>query len=344
MAVNPANMESCFPKSRCLSGPNEGVAYDRDSPCGGIANVAFNPVSCDCEETILCVGSDECGFDIDWEIEAGANTIWSMKPCGASSCTIVCASDEYRECATYTANSGSVYLDPGKCLRVVKLLTDGPCPNDSPAPGGAYTRMDWYECNPDVTDPSYTTCSTPVAQMPGGGYCSTVMTGPGIVETGRVRRTKLATQSQAIGVNATTYIGGFCGSCGSPDQFSNYTRNITWPAPVDESSYSTAQYSWQWSGSQCGSGATPGTWLNEIGAHWVQIGTGWDDGSTTQAKDGTEDYLFATATIGRTNGGYQEGQVCAVLVASSWVGATDCTRNAHTLTSHTTTAFGCYTP
>lgn len=48
MALNPADMESCTPKARCISGPNEGVAYDRDDPCGGGALGEFDPFKCDC--------------------------------------------------------------------------------------------------------------------------------------------------------------------------------------------------------------------------------------------------------------------------------------------------------
>lgn len=346
MAVNPANMESCQPKAKCLNGPNEGVAYDRDSPCGGIANVVFNPVSCDCEETILCVDSGECGFDIDWEIEAGANTIWSMKPCGASSCTIVCASDEYRECATYTANSGSVYLDPGKCLRVVKLLTDGPCPNDSPAPGGAYTRMDWYECNPGVTDPSYTTCSTPVAQMPGGGYCSTVMTGPGIVETGRVRRVKLTTSTLAQWNQAT---GGYATcdpqQCSGPTGSSANQISVNWLAPVDERTITSVAFSS--TSDQCaGGGPCPGTWQSHIGVDWITYGTGsWSDASSTTASCGVSDGLAIVGTAGISQNGVQKGEKMGQILSAGWSGAHVCTfQGSSTLTGASTTAYNCYKP
>lgn len=51
MAITAANMEDCTPKSRCLSGPNEGIAFDRDDPCGGQPSTVFDSVACDCVES-----------------------------------------------------------------------------------------------------------------------------------------------------------------------------------------------------------------------------------------------------------------------------------------------------
>lgn len=46
MAINPAPMDQCLVKARCLTGPNEGLAYDLKQPCP--AGQQFVPEVCDC--------------------------------------------------------------------------------------------------------------------------------------------------------------------------------------------------------------------------------------------------------------------------------------------------------
>lgn len=53
MAILPANMNDCAEKKRCLSGPNEGLAYDPNNTCDPNYSVEFNPLTCDCEDYLL---------------------------------------------------------------------------------------------------------------------------------------------------------------------------------------------------------------------------------------------------------------------------------------------------
>ena len=341
MAVNPANMESCFPKSKCLSGPNEGVAYDRDSPCGDVANVAFNPVSCDCEETITCVGSDECGYDIDYAI--GSDSMYSMRPCQAPSCTIDCDVDEYRLCGQYTPSTGSFYLQPNRCLNKVVNSTNGPCYPEKPAPSGAFTSQYWFACFPGEENPSQFNCGTPVAQMPGGGYCSTAIVGSGIVETGRVPRTKLA---RSVSIDYTfqqwNHIGcaSYCGS--SVIGVASGTWGVTFPVSVDISSLTTWQHS---SVSQyCPNGPSNcGTVADVVGLDWIRQGTGWADASLI-SYCGVADMIGIQAEVGITSGSFQKGDIIGVAVVSSGFGAVGCMLSGNTIDSITVTSHTCHRP
>lgn len=51
MAIQPANMDECTLKAKCLSGPNKGLAYDKDEPCPPDLYV-FNPSTCDCDPVV----------------------------------------------------------------------------------------------------------------------------------------------------------------------------------------------------------------------------------------------------------------------------------------------------
>lgn len=51
MAIQAANMDECTPKARCINGPNEGLAYDKDEPCPPDLYV-FNPSTCDCDPLV----------------------------------------------------------------------------------------------------------------------------------------------------------------------------------------------------------------------------------------------------------------------------------------------------
>lgn len=46
MALPAPDMKSCSPKERCLHGVNEGLAYDKASPCP--PTQVFDPTLCDC--------------------------------------------------------------------------------------------------------------------------------------------------------------------------------------------------------------------------------------------------------------------------------------------------------
>lgn len=46
MAINPAPMDQCQKKARCLSGDNQGLAYDSKNPCP--ADLQFVADICDC--------------------------------------------------------------------------------------------------------------------------------------------------------------------------------------------------------------------------------------------------------------------------------------------------------
>ena len=46
MALNPAPMDQCQQKALCLTGPNQGLAYNANDPCP--AGQQFVPEVCDC--------------------------------------------------------------------------------------------------------------------------------------------------------------------------------------------------------------------------------------------------------------------------------------------------------
>ena len=46
MAICPADMDDCFPKRKCIFGPNEGKAYNPNDPCCGVG--VFDSSTCDC--------------------------------------------------------------------------------------------------------------------------------------------------------------------------------------------------------------------------------------------------------------------------------------------------------
>lgn len=50
MALPDADMTSCNPKERCLSGPNKGKAYDPSNPCLGQG--IFDSSKCDCQSVV----------------------------------------------------------------------------------------------------------------------------------------------------------------------------------------------------------------------------------------------------------------------------------------------------
>ena len=52
MALTTPDMKSCKPKKKCLSGPNEGLAYTPGSECDG--GYEFNSVTCDCDPLACC--------------------------------------------------------------------------------------------------------------------------------------------------------------------------------------------------------------------------------------------------------------------------------------------------
>ncbi|WGL30755.1 hypothetical protein SCRES3_gp98 [Synechococcus phage S-CRES3] len=342
MAVNPANMEDCFPKSRCLAGPNEGVAYDRDSPCGGAANVSFNPVTCDCEQDILCGEPDECGYDIQWE--RPGDTSWSIKPCLANVCFVYCDRDEYQACFQSPYQSGEFYLSPGQCLRKVKNTIEGPCPDTAPPPAGSFQSEYWYSCPDTSVEPSFSNCGTPVVQVPGPGLCAGVWVGDGVREAGRVQRVKVAT-STTVDYTIITgrYIG--CGEgCGSgATGTSSGSNSISWPAPVDTGSLTAFQYG-NISG-DCPEGPSGcGTWDTVVGgAEWARSGNQWVSGSQ-QAPCGIADAIGVKATVAVTTGAYQKGDVIAWTAVSSGGGAVGCTMSGNSIDDIRVSSYSCYKP
>ena len=342
MAVNPANMEDCFPKSKCLAGPNEGVAYDRDSPCGGAANVVFNPVTCDCEATDDCVGSDECGYDIDYSI--GPDDMYSLRPCGAPSCTIDCNIDEYRLCGQYTPKSGSFYLQSNRCLNKVINSTNGPCYPDKPAPTGAFTSQYWFACLPGEENPNQINCGSPVAQMPGGGYCSTAIVGPGIVEDNRVKRVKLVTTTL---VTAELWSGGSnnCGGYTPPTSASDIQASVTWKAPIEDNSWSQYRFSSLSGVCEGQTNTCPGgTWSGQ-GFRWVTTGNSpWEDGTIVGVPCGISDGIAVEATAAVTSGQVTKGDKMLVIMGVGWSGAIGQTESFNNIKSVEVTGFSCHKP
>lgn len=50
MVLPAPDMSSCKKKARCLTGVNEGKAYDPENPCPGYG--PFDPVKCDCQTMV----------------------------------------------------------------------------------------------------------------------------------------------------------------------------------------------------------------------------------------------------------------------------------------------------
>lgn len=46
MAINPASMDQCKSKCRCITGPNQGLAYQCDEPC--LDGETFSVEHCEC--------------------------------------------------------------------------------------------------------------------------------------------------------------------------------------------------------------------------------------------------------------------------------------------------------
>lgn len=343
MAVNPADMESCSPKAKCLSGANEGVAYDRDSPCGGAANVSFNPVTCDCEQTVFCGDPDECGYDIAWE--RPGDTSWSIKPCIVTNvCYINCDRDQYRSCFLTSPQSGEFYLNPGRCLRKVKNTIEGPCPETAPPPDGSFQSEYWYSCPDPNVVPSYIACGARIVQIPGPKLCGGVWVGPGAQETNRVQRVKVAT---AITADWTVITGrdiscsGKCGSGASGTR--SGTNSIAWPAPVEIDSMTTFQYS-NVSGDCPAGPINCGSWSSVTGgADWARSGAQWVSGDH-QHPCGEADAIGVKAIVAKTTGAFQKGDVLAWTVASSGGGAVGCILSGNSIDSINVTATACYKP
>lgn len=77
MALRPADMEVCTPKSRCTYGPNAGQAYDPSNPCN--EGSVFNAATCDCDG-----GTGWDSLEAKWSIRrtgtgvyAAANNTWA---------------------------------------------------------------------------------------------------------------------------------------------------------------------------------------------------------------------------------------------------------------------------
>ena len=84
MALNPPDMDSCVPKARCLSGPNEGLAYDPADPCP--APLEFDSLKCDC----VTVGVEgDYGL---WEVDfTDTVCFYDRKFCGGSTVGDTCS-------------------------------------------------------------------------------------------------------------------------------------------------------------------------------------------------------------------------------------------------------------
>lgn len=342
MAVNPPDMDLCAPKSRCLSGSNEGLAYETDSPCGGAANVAFNPVSCDCEQTVLCGAPGECGYDITYSVPT-SNIPWTIKSCGSNVCYIYCNSDKYSTCAPHSGGTGSIYLPPGRCLRKTRTQIESPCSN-VPLPSGSFHGEYWYSCPDPNVEPSYSTCGTTLVYLSPPALCGGVWVGPGIEEAARVQRVKKATSTTITGIRASGGNAGcYAPNCAPPTTFIPTVDTPVWPVAIEDS-ITTVHYAHRSTQCDGGGDGPPPTWGGALGVKWMKIGAAVYDATIQSAYDGASDVLCVIVTAAISSGQYAKGDKIGYVFASTWGGAVGCTYNAHSITSTEMASYNCYKP
>jgi len=78
--------------------------------------------------------------------------------------------------------------------------------------------------------------------------------------------------------------------------------------------------------------APVGTWQDEIGVDWVQIGGSVYNASTTQAETVTDSLIYVF-TISKTFGSFTAGQTIAQIIAYGTTGAVGCTADQFTINS-----------
>jgi hypothetical protein len=79
MAVNPAPMDQCQQKFRCLTGPNQGLAYDKENPCN--AGEKFVVEVCDCcPDAEPCFGKGSGTLTSHLSSRAGHKTVTTFYP------------------------------------------------------------------------------------------------------------------------------------------------------------------------------------------------------------------------------------------------------------------------
>lgn len=158
MAIQPADMESCSIKSRCLSGANEGLAYDSDKPCPD--GFTFDPVTCNCISECYEGASGTLVWTVNYET-------YSWTGCGAFSCYVNCSVDYWRSCGIRTASTTRC-LDNVQCL-VVKGFADPPpvhCGQTAPCEYGRFIYL--YSCADSLGE----SCAlTPITFVDVGSQC-----------------------------------------------------------------------------------------------------------------------------------------------------------------------------
>ena len=79
MAINPAPMDQCTLKARCLTGPNQGLAYDLSNPCQ--PGEKFVAEICDCVvDAPPCSSSGSGTLTSSVSSRAGRATITTFYP------------------------------------------------------------------------------------------------------------------------------------------------------------------------------------------------------------------------------------------------------------------------
>lgn len=158
MAIQPADMESCSVKSRCLSGVNEGLAYDSDNPCP--EGFTFDPATCNCISQCYGGASGTLVWTVNYET-------YSWTSCSNFSCYQNCNVDYWRSCGTRTASTTRC-LDNVNCL-VVKGFADPPPTHCGVAAPCEYDRFIYlYACS----DPLGESCGiAPITYVDAGTQC-----------------------------------------------------------------------------------------------------------------------------------------------------------------------------
>ena len=162
MALNPPDMESCNEKARCLGGTNDGVAYDKDSPCP--QGWTFDKESCDC--------ISPCYGGVPGTVRITRNlTTWSWESCLANVCYVDCPNDYWRPCVTNTTVTNH-HLNSANCIVLTAQEPNDHCDDAPPCDYGRFIFL--YNCS--CPDPAC--CGVqPFTFIDAGSQCGACMSG-----------------------------------------------------------------------------------------------------------------------------------------------------------------------
>ena len=151
MALPSVDMSVCTPKNKCLSGPNEGLLYNRDNPCSFGAD--FDPLKCDC---VPWLASDE----VQYRITSGTGILVR----GGGRCGTQIPLDLCDPPSEWVLAAGGPNYDAGGNLiqTAASFVLNAGCNFDN--------ILETDQCNPLRTDPFPTSIyARKVANCGGGG-------------------------------------------------------------------------------------------------------------------------------------------------------------------------------